>query len=197
MTDGVKFIFKTLIKVPIIIFVSYFIFNIFVFCFTYFRMLGFSYVVMQTAVENNYLPTDEYTQLNAYLTSISNSEFIEAGSAKIVVNAPAESEYYIPYDTGYTDGIEPAYGSVYSKRQYGKPVRVGVIYKFRMVWPLMPHQQVADSDNAVAGLSDDEPTALSDAELELARDNTSSYNVILITYTVPGLKYYPDLLANT
>ena len=54
MTDGVKFIFKTLIKVPVYIVAAFGIFNIFAFCFIYFRLLGVSYVVQQTAIENTY-----------------------------------------------------------------------------------------------------------------------------------------------
>ena len=53
MAENVKFIFKTLIKVPIIIFVTYFIVNLFAFTVSYFRLLGVSYVVLQTAIENN------------------------------------------------------------------------------------------------------------------------------------------------
>ena len=72
MTDSVKFIFKTLIKVPIFIFVAFFILNIFSIAFIYFKMLGLSYVVMQTAVENNYLPDSEVSMILTYLNDISN-----------------------------------------------------------------------------------------------------------------------------
>ena len=51
MSDEVKFIFKTLLKVPVIIVVSFLILNIFAFFFIYFKVLGLSYVVMQTAVK--------------------------------------------------------------------------------------------------------------------------------------------------
>ena len=64
MSDNVKFIFMTLIKVPCVIFVSFFIFNIFAFFFIYFKMLGFSYVVMQEVVENNYITATHRDQIN-------------------------------------------------------------------------------------------------------------------------------------
>ena len=189
MSDSVQFIFKTLLKVPVIIFVSFFILNIFTFCYTYFQMLGFSYVVMQTAVENNYLPTTEYNQLNNYLNTIDDSDFIKAGSAKILINDSTEF--------GYDSTIEPAYGLVTSKRQYGKPVRVGVEYQFRMIWPLMPNDQVADGTNAVTGINNDyaDSAYISDAEADQRREDMSPYNAIRFVYTVPGLKYYPDLIT--
>lgn len=183
MSDSVKFIFKTLIKVPCIIFVAYLVLNIFAFCFTYFRMLGFSYVVMQTAVENNYLPTNEYTQLNNYLNSISNTAFCE--NATILVN---DSD-----DPGYVSSILPAYGHTYSRRQYGGTVRVGVSFDFRMIWPLLPHEQTT-SGKAVAGYKGEDVTKLGDASIDAAREaKSNNWNTITIAYTVPGLKYYPDL----
>ena len=70
MSDNVKFIFMTLIKVPCIIFVAFFIFNIFAFFFIYFKMLGFSYVVMQEVVENNYITASQRDQINAQFKDI-------------------------------------------------------------------------------------------------------------------------------
>lgn len=67
MADEVKFIFKTLIKTPVIIMIFYAIFNLLFFFYIYFQMLGFSYVVMQTAVENNYLPSAELATLKDYI----------------------------------------------------------------------------------------------------------------------------------
>ena len=66
MSDSVKFIFMTLIKVPCIIFAAFFIFNIFAFFFIYFKVLGFSYVVMQEVVENNYINNSSVENRNNY-----------------------------------------------------------------------------------------------------------------------------------
>lgn len=183
MTDSVKFIFKSLIRVPLVIFFAYLILNAFTFCFTYFRMLGFSYVVMQTAVENNYLPESEYKQLEAYLNSISNTAFCE--NAYIVVNNSTEP--------GYDASIAPAHGDMYSRRQYGSTVRVGISFDFRMIWPLLPHEQTSDG-KAVSGLSNEDITKLDSAQIDELREQKSKHwNTITISYTVPGLKYYPDL----
>ena len=70
MNESVKFIFKTLLKVPVFILVAYAIFNLFAFSFSYFKIMGFSYVAMQTAVENNYFPQTEYNTLTTYLNGL-------------------------------------------------------------------------------------------------------------------------------
>lgn len=59
MNDEVKFIFKTLIKVPVIIIISYLIFNIVMFINFYFRGLGTSYLIMQEVAINNYIPATD------------------------------------------------------------------------------------------------------------------------------------------
>jgi hypothetical protein len=172
MSDSVKFIFKTLIKVPCLIFVAYFILNIFAFCYTYFKMLGFSYVVMQTAVENNYLPTTEYNQLNAY---IADSETSFCKDVKILINNTGE--------THYDSSVQPAT----SRRQYGKTVIVGVSYKFRMVWPLMATQADSSTGQSTAGANSWNSNAAN------VNNENKGFNTVEILYKVPGLKYYPDL----
>lgn len=186
MSDGVKFIFKTLIKVPCYIMVAYFILNIFAFAHTYFKMLGFSYVVMQTAVENNYLPDTEYSQLKAYLDKQTTAF---CANPTILVSDPADGS------------IEPAYGSAYSRRQYGSKVAVGVAYDFKMIWPLM----TLEADQASTGQSDrgiNEWNANAGMETSGQLDSdgdglwdtgNKGWNRVEIRYTVPGLKYYPDL----
>ena len=182
MSDSVKFIFKTLIKVPCYIMVAYFILNIFAFAHTYFKMLGFSYVVMQTAVENNYLPETEYNQLNSYLSRQGTSF---CANPRIVIHDAADGS------------ILPAYGHPYSRRQYGSKVCVGVEYDFRMIWPLMP---VSSTEATTAGVDTWNSQAATydpigdpnDPDDDM-RDRGNGWNHVVIKYTVPGLKYYPDL----
>lgn len=171
MQDGVKFIFKTLIKVPVIILVVYAVFNLFAFSFSYFRLLGFSYVAMQTAVENNYIPESEYSTLTAYLESL---------------------------DTAMLDNLtltcESDGGN--KKVQYGTPVTVTVSAHYRFIWPLMPAEQTS-TGVAADGFdgNGDSGTWLNDAQLDAKRAayENNIKNNITISYTVPGLKYYPDL----
>lgn len=158
MNDSVKFIFRTLLRVPIIILVSYLIFNLFAFTFTYFRLLGYSYVAMQTVVENNFIPPDELNTLTDYLNSL------ETG---IVSNLSVTCD---------TDISSPDENNI--KVQYGTPIKVTVSAKYTWVFPLV---------NTAASGPDD--SAHADGLVYNENDN----NNIVISYTVPGLKYYPDL----
>lgn len=187
MSDSVKYIFKTLIKIPCYMMVACMLLNIFAFSFTYFRILGFSYVVMQTAVENNYLPTSEKDQLNQYLAKITDSAFVS--NAYIVYNSNSRS------DGIKETNVDTSIPSAEVRRQYGRPVTVGVAFDYTFIWPLMPNQQVQDGRNAVSGLDGTESPTLSQAELEQALEDVKSTNMIRIVYTVPGLKYYPDLIS--
>ncbi len=180
MSDSVKFIFKTLIKVPIIIFVCYLVFNIFAFSFTYFRTLGLSYVVMQTAVENNYIPSSELNTLQNYMDSIANTGV--ASNGVILLNDP--------------DNPLPEDASV--RKQYGSEVAVGVSVNYKFIWPLMPKDQLDNTNESFVGYngSGSAFSGYADgATLEQRRkdaENAASNNITIV-YRVPGLKYYPDL----
>lgn len=181
MSDSVKFIFRTLIKVPCMIMVAFFIFNMFAFGLTYFKLLGFSYVVMQTAVENNYIPPQELATLNNYLTSISNTGVID--NAKIVVKDSNNSSI--------KDATE--------KRQYGMAVTVGVSAHYKFIWPLTPKDQLQNTSDEFIGYGPGQSSAFSgyadSGTLESRRqeiENNTNNNINFV-YTIPGLKYYPDL----
>ena len=171
MNDSVKFIFKTLIKVPVIILVSYFVFNLFAFTFTYFRLLGFSYVAMQTVVENNFIPPDEQTTLTNYLNSLETGVVsnLAVGCDTNVSNDASNGGPYIDITNPDNDNI---------RVQYGTPITVTVSAKYTWVFPLANTMAENPSDSAHAdGLTYHE----------------NSDNNIVISYTVPGLKYYPDM----
>ena len=207
MHEEVKFIFKTLIKVPIIIMVSFFVFNLFVFCFVYFKMLGASYVIQQIAVENNYLPPSEITSIAKYLKTIDDSsEFIE--NVNIIIGASGSNYSYALKPDGT---VSSSNTMALKKQQYGKEVTVGVTCNYVWVWPL----DWRDNKNkAVAGINqlgkeNADATGVAVPELDPTRANGASArnklrvteevgskcdkNNIHIAYTVPGLKYYPDL----
>ncbi len=112
MEDSIKTIFKTLIKVPVIIMVSYLIFNIFAFGISYLKILGLSYVVMQTAIENNYIPQEEKNSLELYMTNSIQTPMLQNVS-------------FTPNTT-------------YTRRQYGNMVTAGVQATYKFIWPLSP-----------------------------------------------------------
>lgn len=169
MTDTVKFIFKTLIKIPIIIIVVYTLFNAFAFSLSYYKMLGLSYVALQTAVENNYIPSTERSSLEDYMQNTLETDILENVS-------------FTPNTT-------------FDKHQYGDTITVGVTAHYKFLWPLQPKEQ-HDGDLGVDGMNNagQYQGDKSESELEDAREAyDSDENNITIEYTIPGLKYYPDM----
>lgn len=179
MTDGVRRVFKILILVPCIIFVSYLIFNIFSFTFTYFRLLGFANTVRQVAVENNYLPEQELQTLQNYLDDITNTGVVD--SASIIV---------------YVENEDGSVSDASIRQQYGEAVTVGVQAHYRFVMPLTPKEQFTNTNDTLDGLNGSGFGGYASGDILEERrkqyeENPS--NNIIIKYTVPGLKYYPDL----
>jgi len=177
MSDGVKFIFKSLFKVPIIILASYLVFNLFAFALTYFKMLGFSQLLVQTVTENNYIPPRELESLQQYLDKISNTGVVSG--AEIVLQGDDAS--ILPADV---------------RRQYGSPVVVGVRARYKFIFPLMPTEQLNDPDTGFEGMEGGSFSGYADdSTLDNRRQEKidSSNSNIEIVYTVPGLQYYPDL----
>lgn len=172
MNESVKFIFKTLLKVPVFILVAYAIFNLFAFSFSYFKIMGFSYVAMQTAVENNYFPQTEYNTLTAYLNGLETA---------MLENAT------LTIDTG-NGGNE--------RVQYGSEITVTVSAHYRFIWPLMPNEQRSTGVAAEGMDGQNTGEQLTAAQLDQMREEIADnpQNNIWISYTVPGLKYYPDLM---
>lgn len=169
--------------------ISYFIANLFLFSIFYFKFLGVSYSVMQTALENNYLPTTEKNALEKSLKSI--YQFEDGSISQVVPRA----EIYIDNN---------------NRKQYGKTMTVGVKYTYRWIWPLMPEeygQTPANLDSLTGGDSGlvtdtgngdqmiNGETVLSDQQLAAKRAEKADKgtNEIEILYVVPGLQYYSDL----
>lgn len=163
MNDTVKFIFKTLIKVPIIIFVAFFAFNIFSWVISYFKLVSASYTVMQVGLENNFIPAKEQESINKYLDTLNNAVMTN-------VRIDGESSYGV-------------------KRQYGKPLTVGVSAQFKFVWPLQHYEQYEKSSNPEEAFGKE----LSMSEIANKRKNKETKQNMQIVYTIPGLRYYPDL----
>ncbi len=171
MSDSIKFIFKTIIKVPIIVIIAYVIFNVFGFGLSYFKMLGLSYVALQTAVENNFIPPDEQRTMERYMSN--------------------ELETDILQNVEFTPNT--ALGEN-ARKQYGGEITVGVQAHYKFVWPLQPKETMKDNAGVDgmnnSGLNHGSKT---EEELEEARDRyDSSRNNIVIEYKVPGLRYYSD-----
>lgn len=163
MGDSVKFIFKTLIKVPVIIMISFIVFNIFSWAISYFKLVGASYTIMQVGMENNFIPSAEESTINNYLSTLNSG---------VLTNVRIAGE--------------PTYRT---KRQYGDELTVGVSADIKFIWPLMHNEQYNTSSDPDKTFG----TALTSSEIEQARRNKEQSQNIEIIYTIPGLQYYPDL----
>lgn len=174
-TDEIKFIFKTLIKVPCIIMVMYLCFNIFAFSITYFRMLGASYAVMQTALENNYLPPSERKDLEAYIQG---------------------------FETENVKNITLV-GKDLPRTQYGVTKEVGVSYTYKWIWPLSPEDQGlkiggyeqfdADISNGTTYAAMTNAWQKTDEQIQAELEAKAQTGTINLIYRIPGLQYYADL----
>ena len=196
----------TLLKVPVYIMVAFFIFNLFAFTFIYFKMLGISYVVQQTAIENNYIPAAEKKTICDYMKdNLANISMVEN-----VGLCYGDNSYL---DVTKADSINPKTGA-FQKKQYGSKITCGVTCNYIWIWPL-DYRTTKGNTNNVAGYANDNtinPYYQSEANkgrtydqraskagnmTEYMRQNTkpTDYddNNIKIIYELPGLKYYPDL----
>lgn len=194
MEDSVKFIFKTLIKVPIIIVVSFLIFNIFAFAVSYTRLLSFSYIVMQVATENNYIPNSEKDMLENYASGLETAIMPEV---RVMYNRVGNADE----STILGDKLDNSINSAYpddsgSRRQYGKAVRVGVAGRIVLMFPLTTKETLQNVDAGVNGFNGGngvDNSIADEATLQRRREAKKSDFWISIMYTVPGLQYYPDL----
>lgn len=140
MSDGVKFIFKTLIKVPIIIAIVLFLFNIFNFVMYYTRLYTLTQMVESIVMENNYIPADLRDTVVDYSASMSNRNRSFLRNIDIV-----DEEYN--KDTGavtsnrlwlsFANSNTVHYSTDYAKLQYGNSRRITVQGAFVWVIPLV------------------------------------------------------------
>lgn len=223
MSDNVKFIFMTLIKVPCIIFVAFFIFNIFAFFFIYFKMLGFSYVVMQEVVENNYITASQRDQINAQFKDIddiplaANTNIIIGLSTSVDAsgnNIPACYDKYtgntvLASNTSQNATLVGTGRSALSRTQYGTQKTVGVHCDYTIVWPLSYNNSMTNDgtngtgvDGNTGGKYDSVQSKYNGDVYENNMDAASGDVVdrghkvtipLNIYYNVPGLKYYADM----
>lgn len=227
MEGGVKFIFKTLIKVPIYIYAAFLVFNVFAFCFIYFKMLGFSYLVQQTAVENNYIPAEQLNSFADYLTDFDNSIAMVENCNIIISDKYDETAKTNSMDTlalrraasgsGVKYTVSTTKSDALRKKQYGADVTVGVTCNYVWVWPLDYRNTTTGNINSSYSMNRNYYDGSIDIEYNYDSDSPDKRKMkgtgdfvtdtrmtnsgigdnetpnIVIKYTVPGLKYYPDL----
>lgn len=167
MNDSVKFIFKTLIKVPVIIMISFLIFNIFAFSISYLKLASVSFIAMQVGIENNFIPNEEGKILENYMKEDISSDILR--------------------NVKFTDTTTK------TKQQFGQEVTIGVQGSYNFILPLTPLEQ-SEGENNFDGLSGTSFKGFkSEQELEDKRNSRGLNLSMKIEYKVPGLHYYPDL----
>lgn len=185
MSDGVKFIFKTLIKVPFIICVSFFIFNIFAFTVSYFRIVGASNTLQQAIMDNNYLVDSDRTTFENY-TKLLKTNCLD--NIQIIV------------DTDGNDYDPKHYQEHNDRKQYGHVITCGITARFKPIIPLIYTETL--EDGKVKGYGSTETGASggtkTDAQLQKDRENKNKDaegNITVVTKVV-GMQYYSDLATN-
>ena len=193
MSGGVKFIFKTLISIPVIVTISYLILNIYGYAVSYFRVTALSYSVMQIVAENNYIPVDELEALAKYANSLETGILSDIA---IVIGAEDATEEFLLNNVIDFDGSSNTLiikGSPNNdKVQYGEVKKAGITAKFN--W-MNPFKFGKDSDIKVAGYKNTAKGGKygignadgNGGQVDYAKNNMT------IVYNVVGLRYYPDL----
>lgn len=194
--SSVAGIFKILIKIPIVIVISYLIINVYAFSLSYFRILGASYSLQQIVMENNYLPEREANSFEKYLQSLETG-FLTNITA--VVYTDTDISDASGYTGRNTDGRildATSFGVVVgnnSRQQYGDTAYVGIVSNFSALWPFRYDQLI--EEGGVQGYSDAtgiHNTRFRDEE-DLRNNRLHTTAKIDIIHPVIGLQYYSDL----
>lgn len=199
LEDGVKFIFKTLIKVPVIIFVSYLIFNLFSYTVAYFRLYSAAQVVNDVVMENNYIPSNMVQELKTYMDDNVSSNLLVLSNTSI----PGVTVETSKDGASYNNAIDTS-GHGTGRVQYGGTAKVTV--QGRLIW-LNPLTNSKEEylNNGVSGL-DGTTTTTKNVTSELTargfngsstgiikRNGVTLENNIKFEFTVPCMKYYADI----
>ena len=181
MTDSVISIFKILIKVPIIICISYLILNLFGFAVCYFKIIGASYSLQQIVMENNFLPPKEQKSFCDYISSLESTDtgkdwyddyrflrdinvIVQSGDSlpdgfrelddfsKRAKNVKFLSEHSVISHKNGSGYTSGVISGNNERRQYGNTVTVGIAANFKIMVPL---QGVEITGGGVQGMNKD------------------------------------------
>jgi hypothetical protein len=201
--NSVASIFKILIKIPIIISVSYLILNIFAFALSYFKILGASYSLQQIVMENNYLPVSEVESFNKYLRGSDGSSGLQTSfldNIYAVVYTDSEATSLSACSGRKSDGsFQKTNNGIIgnnARTQYGSTAYVGIVSNFHALWPFSYNELFVNNAGVTGwksgtGSSVKETTFKSAEDLEKSRKKSTAK--IDVIHPVIGLQYYSDL----
>lgn len=180
-------IFKYLIGVPVLIYVSFFVLNLFAFGFNYFRLQGASYNIQQSVMDNNYLTSADIQKFNKYLDTFENS-FLS--NVEVVINTNPDTS---SSPTRANTPVASETSSHNERKQYGSVVDIGIISEFHFKVPLLANEMTQGEDG-VNGMSGTKTgVMLSGSEITSKRNSKIGGGRIDIINRVVGLQYYSDL----
>lgn len=163
MSDGVKFVFKTLFKVPIIILAAYFIMNLLGAATTFFKVQGVQYGLENVITENNYISVKDLEKLmpqiwalgyhkdntgtwskTAYVEEIGFIVQNESGTTTLIpIDAPVGSgtnastaAQHVVNNIDSTAGFTDNKNSPTTRSQYGRAKVIGCYANYAVLWPL-------------------------------------------------------------
>lgn len=169
MSDGVKFVFKTLFKVPIFILAAYLLMNVLGIVTTYFKVQGIQYGLENIVTENNYISTQDLTKLMPQLWALGYSHnpatgtwtkiaYVEEVGFLVVDESGTEHRVQLPNPqttsasvaaTQIKNGIDGCFTTLdhspTNRTQYGTSKVIGFYADYAVLWPLTVY------DNAAGG----------------------------------------------
>lgn len=206
MENGVAWIFKTLIKVPVIIAVSFLILNIFAFTVSYFRVVGAANTLQRAVMDNNFLTTADKESFEEYLKGLETSYLTDI---HYVINTDANKNTAVSADS-FKDAPRTGRGAIIEnkRRQYGNTIDVGIVAQYKFILPLQ-HVEMVEG-GAVAGfggMANSASGRMIDASgtrgMVAGVDNGTNSaraskfaNTISVVTRVIGMQYYSDLDVN-
>lgn len=204
MENGVTWIFRKLIKVPVIILVSFGILNIFAFTVSYFRIVGASNTLQQAVMDNNYLTKADEETFKDYLASL---ETAYLQNIRLVIDTEVDNKKASP---NY-EAIE-ASGNTNTRKQYGNVIDVGVVAEYKFIMPLQHTETLKDGKVAGYGGTSTGASGGIRGDLDTYRGDTAATQsvntdfddlkggradkfggTIAIVNRVIGMQYYSDL----
>lgn len=192
MDDGIKYVFKTLVKIPIIVIVCYFFLNLFTFASAYLRMQGASNTIQRVVMDYNYLTQNDIETLEEYLAGIDErSSYLN--NVQLIINT----------DNAFQQDNPDSY-RVNNRQQYGVSVACGVTAKYTPVLPLITTYGDMLESGEVEGYGNGSATDESSgggfkdfeaiqAESDRRLAEVTENNNMTFVNTVIGMQYYSDL----
>ena len=195
LSSAVAKVFKTLAMVPVAIAAVFLVFNLFGYITSYFRLLGLSYMVQSIIVENNYIPTAEQVMLANGSVGACAGNCVLSGRD---TNGDGALEGVLAsYETSILRNVRIVHGDgtrnncPFQRKQYGGTCVVQIAADYVWAVPFMPQQVEVDTSRYDDSRLNTQ--IITDGHDGVTAIENGVVTPMVISYTLPGLAYYPDL----